>query len=99
MRPTLDQLKSALNDEAARHALDPQSVRLDIPLVIVSAHECGFNHGAKCICGHEFNIVTQHSANTPAGGAQLGNALTTDYAEHFRNAIAQMVYALYEPTQ
>lgn len=98
-RPTIEQIKAAMKDEGQRHMLDQQSFLVNIPPVIVSPHQNGFNHGAKCICGHGFNIVTQHDAKSLAGQMELTSALTADYAEHVRTAMAVMIHQLYEPTQ
>jgi hypothetical protein len=97
MKITLDEIKSALKDESCRHALDPNSFRVDLPPVIAIPGQVGFNHGAKCLCGKAFEVVTQHSAKTPQGAMEFQAALMSDYAEHFRTAIAEVVYFLYEP--
>jgi len=99
MKYTVAQLKGFLGNEAGRHALQPESLRLDIPPAILSPHASGFRSAARCLCGQEFECVTQHSGKTPQGVMEVRQAMMADYADHFKQSMAQMIFALYDTVQ
>jgi hypothetical protein len=99
MKPSVEQIKAALEKEAKAHALVPESLQLDIPPTILSPHNSGYKHAAQCACGHLFEVVTQHSGKVPQGAMEVQAAMMADYAEHFRSAVAEMVYLMHNGTQ
>lgn len=99
MKLTIDQIDSAMHDEAQKHLLDMATIRVDVPAIIATNMDQGFQHQVRCICGETIEVKTADSAQTLKGNAAIQTEIGAQYARHFRRAMARMIFELYEPTQ
>lgn len=99
MKLTIDQIDSAMRDEAQKHLLDMATIRVDVSPIIAIETEKSFHHQVRCICGEILEAKTADSAQTLKGNAAIQQEIGAQYARHFRRAMARMIVELYEPTQ
>jgi hypothetical protein len=99
MRPTIEQIKAAIQNESSLHGIVMESCRIDIPPVItIPGRTMMFEHSVDCLCGHKYELRTQHSGNTQAGGAEFYGVLQAEVLDHALTANATMIYRMHEPT-
>lgn len=99
MKLTIDQIDSAMCDEAQKHLLDMSTMQTDIAPLITLHTDHRFLHQVRCICGEILEAKTADSAQTLKGNAAIQQEIGAQYARHFRRAMARMIVELYEPTQ
>jgi hypothetical protein len=100
MRPTIEQIKAAIQKESALHGIVGESCHIDIsPVITIPGRPMMFEHSVDCKCGHKYELRTQHSGNTQAGAAEFFGVLQAEVLDHALTDNATMIYRMHEPTQ
>ena len=100
MRPSIEQIAEAIKTETARHGLLQETLKIDIPpaIAIPGKLQC-FRHSVNCKCGYQYELTTQHSAGTRAGGIEIHQALAYEVNEHDVTSCAAMIYEWHKSKQ
>ena len=110
MRPTVKQMVEAIKNieeiaeliktEAAQHGLLQETLKTDIlPAIAISGKLQSFRHSVNCKCGYQYELTTQHSAGTQAGGIEIHQALADEVNEHDVFSCAAMIYEWHKSKQ
>ena len=94
MNTPLEDIKLAITKEGARHALDPEAIRLNVKHLITSPHAAGHEHEATCKCGVLLEISTLNNPMVAAGAPEFQKALMNAYSEHILDELALMISRL-----
>jgi hypothetical protein len=96
MRPSMQQIKDAIKGEGDKHAIKPDSFRLDLPPLLES-NACRFHHECLCVCGFKFSFSAHYSVTCTVGQAEFASDLREGLAEHLQNALAGAIDKLLGP--
>ena len=93
-------LQKLIKTEAAQHGLLQETLKTDIPPAIAIPGKLqSFRHSVNCKCGYQYELTTQHSAGTRAGGIEIHQALFDEVKQHDVTSCAAMIYEWHKSKQ
>ena len=96
----LVEIAELIKTEAAQHGLLQETLKTDIlPAIAISGKLQSFRHSVNCKCGYQYELTTQHSASTQAGGIEIHQALFEEAQQHVVTSCAAMIYEWHKSKQ